>query len=1131
MNAADMNSGRTASQANRTSRFQVLQLTIVVLFTALAFMTGCKSKTASSSVADETASHANDGPQWIDVATAVPVALAVRPDGRQVIVDAPPVTHAYELPSGKRLHTWPYQVQAFYTGDGKSVLTVSDSVTLVSDAKTFQVQQAFPSPSPPDRKNRPTSSSAISHDASRIALTDFSDSSLSDPSGVIRVYDCSSGAELLSILISQTTELHSLQFLSNASRLLVRYNSSGDPAIDQASHLWDIQTSQVIAEFPKSADVIASNNGDLIAVGIRGQETKITIHDAETGQLKNQFQHSDILNDFTFRPDDKQILVATEVPASRRKAGAASDLKLRDAPVSRITQWNIATAEMTFEQTHTEFSFEGVMYDAEGERVFGVVAKPTGLDDDTDYFLSGWNATTSASIKTMSKPFFVYEYGDAFFMPQSDNAIALHKPLSVRNVITGAEDWPVERYRIAQDQVQFKPNSHSIYAASSVIDLHTGMATESWPFGSQSQFVQDQKTFLNFRHPSLSLIDTESGHQFWNLYIKCGGYAARDNKITSDAKYIVRSQPTKDDSIQQSRLMIIQPERPSSPQILHRYASRLAIHPANEKFAAASNQSIEEFDFATGELLRKIGDVPGRVLDMAYSADGNEIVACGVNDHQDPQAQFHRSNFGWVWLYDCEAQQVRRLRGHTAVVTSVAIDRHRNRLATSSLDGTVRLWDMNTGDCLHVYRGHHRDVHRVDMSSDGKLLVSAGADGVAVWNIAEIVDTDVTTVQIADKLTFVKAARQSLNTADQLNLSAPDQSPLPSPAKGRATWDVVAVGDISRVHFNNRSVKLWLQENSRSEVVLKVKEISRPRSVVPSDISGPSSQSRDGQRLLFTDFREPAVKVFDSNYQELQSWPIRASDRSAVITPDGQHVIIERNDNDHPHSTVKVQIYDVQSGKLIRTISDLDALWGTNLKVDPLSRTVLVQFDNSSFDLREISTGKSLGVRKSKSSGAGCKAEYSCDGRFIAMGKYPDTKVQLCDSLTLKPLLAITNDLPVRWFKFTPDGTRLLVGQPYAESRTLLTMWQIDHSDLTNVRRLWSHAGPAGEIGMFSDDGHHYLSPANWNMWTLWNTEKGEVDVAIIASGSNLKDQFALSADGQSIHSYSRDGSLVWRKK
>lgn len=1100
--------------------------TVIVLSIALAIMTGCQSKTASRPVAVETQAPTIGSPQWIDVSTAVPVAIAIRPDGRQVIAQAGPVTHAFEIPSGKQLHSWPQQVWASYSGDGNTVLTVSNSVTSVSDARSFRMLQSFPSPSPHNRNDLPPFSAAISHDGSRIALTDLSQASQHPSPHVIRVFECSSGTEALSILVAENTRVHSLEFLSDATRLLVQYSGPGDPRKHGTRHLWDIQRSKVIADFPETAKVIVSKNGDHIAVGKTGQETKITIHDAETGKLQKTFHQADVLSDFMFRPDSQQLLMASAIPRSTQNATAQSGSTTAKTPIARIRQWNIATSKITFEQTHDEFPFAAAMYDAAGDRIFGVLAKPTGLDDDVDYFLSGWNAKTSASSKTLPQAFFTYEYGQTFFVPDSDDTIALEKPLSIRNLKTGAERSPFAPYRIAQTHVQFKANKHAIYSGSTLIDLQTGVSSSSSPVGPRSQFIQDNRTLFRFRHPSVSLVDNASGEQFWNLYLTCAWYAARDNRITRDARSIVRSQPTTDDSINHARIMVIRTAEPNSPTILHRYASSVAIHPSDRRFAAASDQSIEEFDIPTGELIGKVSDVPGRVLDMAYLADGSHIVACGVIDHRDPQARFGNSSLGWVWLYDRKRHQIRKLLGHTAVVTSIAIDAPRNRLATSSNDGTVRLWDTKTAECLWVYRGHHSEIHRVDISSDGKLLASAGIDGIAVWNIAGVVDPDIAPVQVATNLTFAKDKRQKKRlTSSQTTSSTP-----PSPAQDQSSWDVVKVGKTDNVHFHNASVDLWLQENSKAHEISKINEIPPRTSRVPSAISGPSSKSRDGKRLLFTDFRKPLVKVFSSDYEEMQSWPIRADKQTAVISPDGNLVFIENKPDSDRSGKLHVDIYDGQSGELLNTIQDIDAEWGTAIKVDPLGRTLLIQIENNSIDLREIATGQSLGTLRSTPAGAGRNSRYSPDGRLIAMGKYPDTRILLCDPLTLKPIQTITNDLPVRWFKFTPDGTRLLVGQPYAESRTLLTMWEIDHTDMTNVRRLWSHAGPAGDKGLFSDDGSRYLSPANWNMWTLWDTEQGHVDVAIITSVSNSKDQFALSTDGQSIHFYTSDGALVWRK-
>lgn len=1089
---------------------------VVWLLTVLAFsLTGCKSKTAPERVSGKTKSSSIESPQWIDVATAIPDVTAIRSDGRQVITQSPPLTHACELPSGKRLHTWPERIWAAYSGDGTTILTVSNSVASVLDSRTFRTRQTFPSPMPRNANVRPRFVAAISHDGSQIALADFSQASDDYSATVVRVYNCSTGAESFSVVISENAGVQSLDFLSNAKRLLVQYSGPGVSGKPGARQLWDIQRSRMVAEFAGTSKVIVSRNGQRFAVGKIGQKTEITVHDARNGELQNQFQRPDILHDFTFRPDSQQVLMASTTDKVF--------LGLKEGVSSHITQWSIANSKITFEQTHTEFPFKGAMYDAEGDRIFGALAKPTGLDDDVDYYLLGWNAKTSTQVKALSQAFFSYEYGNSFFVPNSDNVIHLNEPLSIRNVVTGEESSPVERYRTAQSQVQFKPNDHAIYTASMQADLQTGVSSPSWPVGPRTRFVQDGKTLFDFQHPSLSLIDSEGTQPFWNLHIKCASYAARDSTISSDARYIVRSQPTSDDSIEQSRVMIIRPEEPNSPTILHRYASTIAIHPEAQKFATASDQAIEEFEISTGEFSREIGDVPGRVLDMAYTADGSQIVACGVMDYRDPRARYPSSSLGWVWLYDSESQEVRKLKGHTAVVTSLALDSPRKRLATGSHDGTVRLWDTTTGECVWVYRGHHSQIYRVDISSDGKLLASAGVDGIATWNIAGVVDTALAPVKVAEKLTFTEPSSHAERMAQRQNVPQ-----RPSPAQSKTSWDVVRVGETSRVHFHNRSVDLLLKENSRTAPATQVKTIPRRPNRMPHAIGGPSSKSRDGKRLLFTNFSDPVLKVFNSDFEELQSWPIRASERTAVISPDGNHVFVERSADVHRTGKIHIDQYDVQSGKLMKTICSIDARWGTNLKVDPQGQTLIVHFDNNSMDLREIATGKSLGKLLSPPAGAGRRSQYSPDGRLIALGKYPDNEIQLCDPLTLMPIQTITCDLPVRWFQFTPDAKRILVGQPYAESRTLLTMWEIDGSDATKVRRLWSYAGPVGDKGHFSDDGRRYLSPANWNMWTLWDTENGHVDVAIISSNSNSAGQFVLSADGESIRFYAPNGGRVW---
>lgn len=489
----------------------------------------------------------------------------------------------------------------------------------------------------------------------------------------------------------------------------------------------------------------------------------------------------------------------------------------------------------------------------------------------------------------------------------------------------------------------------------------------------------------------------------------------------------MRSQPTGDDSIGQSRILIIRPEEPDSPRILHRYANHIVIDPVTDKrFAAASDRAIEEFEIPNGELLGKIGDVPRRVLDMNYTPDGTHIAACGVIGQRDPRTGFRNSDPGRASIYHRESQQVLELKGHTAVVTSIAIDAPRNRCAKSSHDGTIRLWEMQTGECLHVYRGHHSDIASVDISTEGRLLPSAGADGIAVWNIAGVVDTKITPVEIAQEFILVDSGSDNQS-------AAPDLEPIDrrsTPAKNTQRWDVVEVGDVSRVNWNNNAVEPWMEQNSNANAAFRITEIPPHRAHPPSAFASPASVSRDGNRRLYTELNEPAVKIFDAEDHEIQSRPIRVDRRHAVISPDGKIVFILRQPDREGPGKIQIDLYDVETGDRLRTIEGGDARWATALKIDPMGKTLLVHFDNNSIDVRNIATGQSLAVLESTPVGAGRSSQYSPDGRWIAIGKYLSTDIVLYDSSGVEPIQTIVNDLPVRWFRFTPDGQRLIAGQP-----------------------------------------------------------------------------------------------------
>jgi len=80
--------------------------------------------------------------------------------------------------------------------------------------------------------------------------------------------------------------------------------------------------------------------------------------------------------------------------------------------------------------------------------------------------------------------------------------------------------------------------------------------------------------------------------------------------------------------------------------------------------------------------------------------------------------------------------ELRRFEAHKGAVNDVAISEDSRLAASGGEDGTVRIWEIETGRTVHVLKGHEGAVGSVEFTPDDRHVVSGGSDKrVRIWDL------------------------------------------------------------------------------------------------------------------------------------------------------------------------------------------------------------------------------------------------------------------------------------------------------------------------------------------------------------------------------------------------------------
>jgi WD40 repeat protein/serine/threonine protein kinase len=560
----------------------------------------------------------------------------------------------------------------------------------------------------------------------------------------------------------------------------------------------------------------------------------------------------------------------------------------------------------------------------------------------------------------------------------------------------------------------------------------------------------------------------------------------------------------------------------------------VAFDPKGKLLASGGwDATVRIWDPETGNDIQKLTEHQTPVYGVAFSPDGRLLATASSNGNlkiwerdtrsvslkKDGQSTSSRSRF----------PRWRVIQSHTArsgAVLGTAFSPDGRYLAYSGGDGTVRVWDIESGIERVTFRGHTAPVESVQFSPDGQRLVSFSPlpGAVKVWDFTRHPEY-ATFARVRGRVDQTIKVRDLTGRAESsvLSRTGPDIEALAFQAHGSNLVSVAVGGKLQVWDAFSGALK-------EQQSLPLCEELISPAVLAAFDAEGQrlAGRAREDERL---------VKVWNvANGQEqvafrghtLPVYCIRFSGEgnllvtcacdigASPVAPVGQGFQLNENTRqagkpDLPKRSHEIRVWDAASGKALAQLTGSGLVF--SVAFSPDSRWLALGAQDGAVLLADWA-GSAKPVRLMGHESHVAAVSFSGDGRLLASAGMADNALKIWDlesfdrAHSSAPPLVQSLSAPVFLcdLAFSPDGRRLA-----GIARDIVKMWDVGTGQevLTLRGAPQRHWDPAFNPRIvFSPDGKRLVG-TNWDeSISMWDTGT-QIDEDALAQWQSARRQAA----------------------